>query len=71
MCEPQHEDPSHLITFAAGTQLFALMLFWLLPRRPPVATHDAQPELGTPSAYPGDSPEFALLMCAAGLGRAC
>jgi len=62
MCEPQHEDPSHLITFAAGTQLFALMLFWLLPRRPPVATHDAQPELGTPSAYPGDSPEFALLM---------
>lgn len=53
--QPEAEDPSILITFSAGIQLFTFILFWVMPRKKP--EWYLQPT--------GDSAEFALLMAVA------
>jgi len=51
--QPEAEDPSIVISFGAGFQMFSLALFWLLPRKA------ANPQATTGN---GDSPPFAMLM---------
>jgi len=50
--QPESDDPSVVITFGAGVQLFTFVLLWVMPRKK--AAYYLQPS--------GDSPEFALLM---------
>lgn len=53
--QPEAEDPSVLMSFGAGIQLFAMLLLYAMPRKAAVA--GAGPS--------GDAPEFALLMAVA------
>lgn len=51
--QPEAEDPSIVISFGAGFQMFSLALFWLLPRKA------SKPGAANGN---GDSPAFAMLM---------
>jgi len=54
--QPEVEDPSISITFGAGFQVFAMTLYWLLPRK----TQQVAASKGN-----GDSAPFALLLAVA------
>jgi len=51
--QPEAEDPSIVVCFGAGIQMFSLSLFWLLPRKA------SKPDAVNGN---GDSPAFAMLM---------